>query len=100
MDGTSWKLGKFKYYVLDDKGSDDHASRSVRRPDNIIVQTLVVNLLIFRLWKPVAHLHSPICLRHTLQGTLHLIEGHLAVQGYVFHVGWSSFNIKVSSFFC
>ena len=90
-------IGKVKL-MLYDEGCDDHAPRTVGRPDTVILQSLVINLLIFRPWKCVAHLHPPVGFRQTFKRTLHLFEGHLAVQGYDFHVGWSSFNTKVSSF--
>ena len=84
--------------MLDDEGGNDHSSRTVGCADCVILQPLVVDLLIFRPWKRVTHLHPPVCFRQTLQGTFHLVKGHLTVQGYDFHVGWSSFNIKISTF--
>ena len=84
--------------MLYDEGRNNHAPRTVTRPDMVIPQPLVVDLLIFRPWKCVAQLHPPVGLRQAFKRTLHLVEGHLSLQGYDFHVGWSSFNIKVSSF--
>ena len=84
--------------MLNDESSNHHTSGTVGGSDLIVFQTLVIDFLIFPPWKSIAHLHPPVGFRQTLKRTLHLIEGHLAVQGYDFHVGWSSFNTKVSSF--
>ena len=84
--------------MLFDEGRNYLAPRTDTRPDMVIPQPLVVDLLIFRPWKCVAQLHPPVGLRQAFKRTLHFVEGHLAVQGYDFHVGWSSFNIKISSF--
>ena len=72
--------------VLDDKGGDNHTTRAIGSPDSVILQLLVIDLLIFRPWKRISHLHPPVGLRQTLKRTLHLIEGQLTVQGYFFHV--------------
>lgn len=73
--------------MLDDERGYDHTSRKVGASDLIILQTLVIVPLIFRPRKSVANLHPPVGLGQTFELTLHLIKGHMAVQGYDFQVG-------------
>ena len=98
LNGENGFLVRKVELMLDDECADDKPCRLVGCSDAVVLQTFVVDLLVFRPWQRIAHLDPPVCFREAFERPLHFFEGQLAVVGCDFHVGWSSFNVKVSDF--